>query len=181
MLRLLEFSSRAGPGQPWYRPSWRWRAFNAEKSGGSLQLGAGDWMGEKGVIFHWWWWWMVVECFFYRSFMFFSLLLVIQWDCWSDWRWFTGIERWGKIMVYRYGQANMAGKKSMNIRWKHPSHVGLPASRVWMDVNEMSPYRTCHTGIHPQYGCGNQGKDDIITIAFGFWQHIESLSFAKQM
>ena len=137
--------------------------------------------GKKGVIVHWWWWWIVVEWEFLSEFYVFFLLLVIPWDCWSDWMWFTGIERWEKTMVYQHGQSNMAGKTSMNIRWKNPSHVGLPASRVWIDVNEMSPYRTCHTEIHPQFGFGNQRKDDIIPIAFGFWQHIEFLSFAKQM
>lgn len=189
MLRLLDFSSRGGPGQlSWYRPSWRWRAFNAEKSGGSLQLGdhrlvfdgwRGDWMGKKGWLFidgdgEWWW-----NGNFYRSFMFFF----------SFW-WFNGIvDRIGcdllglkggeKTMVYQHGQSNMAGKTSMNIRWKNPSHVGLPASRVWIDVNEMSPYRTCHTEIHPQFGFGNQRKDDIIPIAFGFWQHIRVFKFCK--
>ena len=52
--------------------------------------------GKKGVIVHWWWWWIVVEWEFLSEFYVVFLLLVIQWDCWSDWMWFTGIERWGK-------------------------------------------------------------------------------------
>jgi hypothetical protein len=122
--------------------------------------------------------------------------MVVEWDFLSEFYvffsfwWFNGIvDRIGcdllglkggeKTMVYQHGQSNMAGKTSMNIRWKNPSHVGLPASRVWIDVNEMSPYRTCHTEIHPQFGFGNQRKDDIIPIAFGFWQHIRVFKFCK--